>query len=144
MDETLIDQLKIDLKELFKNYEQYQDMEVKASYEEFPIVSYPLIVIEELENTDNNRYYDGKEHIVDVGYQLAIHAEQTETMDAVENVRNIINIVKEYMRGERYHALRRLGTTPITTSRTDENVRIGYMRYMGCINIDTNTIYRRN
>ena len=71
-------------------------------------------------------------------------AEQDANRSAVDNVRHIITLIRNYMRGERYHALKRLGNTPITTKHNDENVRIGYMRYVGRIDIDTNTIYRRN
>lgn len=144
MDESLIDQLKIDLKDLFDECNEYNNMLVKTSYEEFPEITYPCVIIEELENSDNTRFYNGKENVVDVGYQFTIYADQTETKDAVLNVRTIINIIKEYMRGDRYHALQRMGPTPITKSLTDENIRLGYMRYIGCIDINTNTIYRRN
>ena len=144
MDETLLDQLQTDLSELFKTIDGYQDMTVKLSYEELPDITYPLVIIDELINSDVDRYYDGKEHIIDVAYQITILADQNEIYDAVDNVRNIRDIIKNYMRGERYHALRRQNPQPIVPHPTDKNIRMGYMRYNGCINIDTNTIYRRN
>ena len=143
-DETLTPQLVEDLKVLFSSYDEYADIVVKPSYEAFPVITYPIIIVGELENNDVQRYYDGKEHVVNVGYQLTIQAEQSETRTAVENVQNIINIIKEYMRGEKYHALRRTSPTPTTKSQTDDNIRIGYMRYTGCIDIDNHIIYRRN
>ena len=48
------------------------------------------------------------------------------------------------MRGAKYCALRRIGNTAITKKHDDDNVKIGYVRYVGRLNIDTNTIYRRN
>lgn len=143
-DETLVPQIVDDLTTLFSTYEDYKDIVIKPSYEAYPDITYPIIIVSELENSDNQRFYDGKEHVVNVGYQITIQAEQSETRTAIENVKNIINIIKKYMRGERYHALRRTGPTPITKSQTDDNIRIGYMRYTGCIDIDNHIIYRRS
>lgn len=143
-DETLTDQLVADLRELFSGIDEYQDIVIKPYYEDFPVVSYPMVIVEEIENNYVGKYYDGKEHIADISYQINIHADQSETLTAVENVQNIMNIIKYYMRGERYHALRRIGNTPITKKHDDGNIKIGYMRYIGRLNIDTNTIYRRS
>lgn len=143
-DETLAIQLRDDLYELLTSYPEYEDIVVKSSYEDFPSVSYPMVLIYEIENSAVSQFYDGDEHIINVTYQILVFAEQDEYRDAVGNVRNIITIIRDYMRGERYHALKRLGNTPITAKHDDENVRIGYMRYVGRIDIDTNTIYRRN
>ena len=144
MDETLLDQLKDDLQELFYNDAEYNDLVVKIAYEGDEDISYPYIVIEELTNTDVHRFYDGSEHVVDVAYQFTIFAEQTATKDAITNVRTIIDKIKTYMRGERYHALHRIGSSPDAALPGDSNIRIGYMRYSGRIDIDDNRIYRRN
>ena len=140
--ETLSLQLENDLTELLSV--EYPDIVVKATYEECPPVSYPLVLIYEIENSAVSQFYDLQEHVINVSYQIIIMAEQDENRSAVDNVRHIITLIRNYMRGERYHALKRLGNTPITTKHNDENVRIGYMRYVGRIDIDTNTIYRRN
>jgi hypothetical protein len=144
MDETLLDQLKDDLQELFNNDTEYNDLVVKTAYEGDEDISYPYIVIEELTNTDVDRFYDGAEHVIDVAYQFTIFAEQTIDNDAITNVRIIIDKIKTYMRGERYHSLHRIGSSPDAALPGDSNVRIGYMRYSGRINIDENIIYRRN
>ena len=142
MSESLLDQLEYDLTELFKSTE-YNNIVIKQSYKEFPEISYPMVIIDELENSDVHKYYDGREHVVNVGYQFTIQAKQSSTLDAVDNVRRIQEIIRDYMRGERYHALQRVQPQPIVTHPYDNNVIIGYMRYTGCIDIDTNTIYRR-
>lgn len=144
MDETLLDQLKNDLQELFDNDTNYSDLVVKTAFEGDEDISYPCVIIDELSNTDVERFYDGEEHVIDVGYQFTIMAEQTSDRDAITNVRMIINIIKQYMRGKRYHALHRLGSSPDAALPGDSNIRIGYMRYTGRINIDENIIYRRN
>ena len=142
-DESLVNQLKDDIKEVLSQHDEYRDVVVKATYEDFPEISYPMVLIYEIENSAVSQFYDLKEHVVNVSYQIIILCRQTENYDAVTNVRNIITIIRDYMRGERYHALKRLGNTPITKKHDDENIRIGYMRYVGRIDIDTNTIYRR-
>ena len=144
MDETLLDQLKDDLQELFNDDVDYSDLVVKTAYEGDEEVSYPYVMIDELTNRDVQRFYDGSEHVVDVTYQFTICAEQSSTKDAITNVRTIIEKIKNYMRGERYHALRRVGSSPDAALPGDSNVRIGYMRYEGRINIDENIIYRRS
>lgn len=143
-DETLLYQLQDDIYELLSQYPEYENIVVKSSYEDFPKIDYPMVLLYEIENSANTRYYDLKEHVVNVSYQFIIMAEDTESMTAVQNVQNIITIIRDYMRGEKYHALKRLGNTPITKKQDDENIRIGYMRYVGCIDIDTHIIYRRN
>ena len=143
LDESLLDQLKTDLQTLFDENIDYNDLKVKLSYDGDEDISYPQVIIREIQNEDNGRYYDGQEHIVNVMYQFDIMAEQTSTMDAEKNVRTIIEIIKNYMRGERYHALQRIGGNPILSLDDDGNVKIGYMRYEGCIDIDNNIIYRR-
>lgn len=143
-DETLLFQLIDDIKTLLSAEPEYANIVVKPSYDDFPKVGYPMVLVYEIENSAVSQFYDLDEHVVNVSYQIIIMAEDTPQRTATENVRNIITLIRDYMRGERYHALKRLGNTPITTKHDDENVRIGYMRYVGRIDIDTHTIYRRN
>lgn len=143
-DESLSEQLKNDLQQVISSYDEYRDVVVKATYEDFPIIGYPMVLIYEIENSAVTQFYDLQEHVVNVSYQIIVLADQTENYDAVTNVKNIMQIIRDYMRGERYHALKRLGNTPITKKQDDENIRVGYMRYVGRIDIDTHTIYRRN
>ncbi len=145
MDETLLYQIRDDLQDLFNSNPDYDDLVVKTAYDGDTDISYPCVIVSETSNSDVNQYMDDQgEHIVQVGYQIMIMADQTETLSAEENTRTIMNIIKNYMRGERYHALRRSGTQNLYRLSGDNNIKIGYMRYTGCIDIDTNTIYRRN
>lgn len=144
MDETLLYQLETDLQTLFNGTSGYTDVTVKKSYDGDIDVSYPLVVIQELENSDNARYYDLEEHVINVSYQFTILAEQTVSHDAEYNVTYIMELIKNYMRGAKYHSLERMGSSPITTHPNDKNIKIGYMRYRGCIDIDNNIIYRRS
>ena len=143
MDSTLILQLVEDIRELFKNNEEYPDMIVKEIYEKYPKISYPGITIEEIENEDNSQFFDETERVTNLGYQFAIYSEQSLTKTANQNVRNIATILDTYLKGTKYRCLRRMGSMPIVPLPSDDNVMVGYLRYDCCVEKDTNTIYRR-
>lgn len=140
---TLIDQLKEDIQEEFLNTEDYSTIMVKEVYDIYPEIQYPAITIEEIENEDNARYFDETERVSNLAYQFTIHAEQSETMSAIQNVRAIAEHLDTYLKGTKYRCLRRIGSLTIVPMPSDENVMLGYMRYDCCVEIDTNTIYRR-
>lgn len=140
---TLINQLKDDLKECFSTQEKYNNMLVKEKFEKYPKISYPAITIEEIENEDDERFFDETERISNVAYQFAIYSEQSLDKTAVQNVREIAEILDTYLKGPRYRCLRRLGSLAITPLPSDDNVIVGYLRYECSIELNTNTIYRR-
>lgn len=147
-DETLLFQLVDDLQEMFDSSEEYSNVTVKKSMDGDYDITYPLVIVQELDNMDDSRFYDGHEHIVNVGYQIEVMADQSELRDAETNVKCIENLIKDYMRGERYHALQRVGASPImpqysSALEKDGDIKIGFMRYQGRIDIDHNIIYRR-
>lgn len=142
--ETLTTQLKNDYKTLFANTEDYTDMLVKEQYEAYPKISYPMVTIEELSNENVDRFWDGdKDNVSYLAYQIGIYAEQNETLTAMENVKNIADIIDDYMKGERYKCLRRVGSLTRMPLATDNNVIVGYLRYECYLDIENNIIYRR-
>lgn len=144
---SLKTQLKNDLRELFRDneeYPEYNDMIVKDKYEKYPEITYPIITIDELNNeADDDFFNDSGEQVSYLGYQIRIDCEQTEEHTAWENVEIIGNIVDDYMSGERYYCLRRIGNFAKYPMQNDDNVMVGYLRYEGNVDINTNTIYRR-
>ena len=144
---SLRTQLKNDLKELFRDnedYTEYKDIIVKDKYEKYPEITYPIITIDELNNeADDDFFNDSGEQVSYLGYQIRIDCEQTEEHTAWENVEIIGNIVDDYMSGERYYCLRRIGNFAKYPMQNDDNVMVGYLRYEGNVDINTNTIYRR-
>lgn len=143
MDDTLITQLVEDIRALFSNNSEYFDMLVKEKYEIYPKITYPAITIEEIQNEDNERFFDETERVSDMGYQFAIYAEQSETKTAVQNVRAIAKIIDDYLKGPTYRCFRRLGSLVMVPQPSDNNVIIGYLRYECSLELNTNTIYRR-
>lgn len=144
---SLKTQLKNDLRELFRDneeYPEYNDMIVKDKYEKYPEITYPIITIDELNNeADDDFFNDSGEQVSYLGYQIRIDCEQTEEHTAWENVEIIGNIIDDYMSGERYYCLRRIGNFAKYPMQNDDNVIVGYLRYEGNVDINTNTIYRR-
>lgn len=144
---SLRNQLKNDLKELFRDneeYPEYEDIIVKDKYEKYPEITYPIITIDELNNeADDDFFNDSGEQVSYLGYQIRIDCEQTEEHTAWENVEIIGNIIDDYMSGERYYCLRRIGNFAKYPMQNDDNVMVGYLRYEGNVDINTNTIYRR-
>ena len=127
--ETLINQLVDDVQMVFRNNTTYSDLLVKEIYEIYPEISYPAITIEEIENEDNARYFDETERVSNLGYQFTIHAEQSLDKTAIQNVREIANILDTYLKGPRYRCLRRIGSLVIRPMPSDDNVMLGYLRY---------------
>lgn len=143
MDNTLLYQVVEDIRNLFLNNDEYSDMLVKEKYEIYPKITYPATTIEEIQNEDNNRFFDETERVSNMAYQFAIYAEQSETKTAVQNVRAIAKIIDDYLKGPRYRCFRRLGSLAMVPLQSDNNVIIGYLRYECSLKLDTNTIYRR-
>lgn len=141
--ETLITQLVEDVQTEFNNNVEYSNTIVKEIYERYPKISYPGITIEEIENEDVKEYFDETERVSNLTYQFAIYSEQTTNKTAIQNVRTMFGILDNYLKGPKYRCLRRLGTISIVPSAEDDNVMVGYIRYECCLELNTNTIYRR-
>ena len=90
---TLIEQLKEDVKTYFDENTEYEDMIVKEKFDILPKTKYPCIYIEEVDNSDNDRYHDETEEVSSLAYIFTINADQSETLTAIQNVRNIANLL---------------------------------------------------
>lgn len=138
-----MNQLKNDLEIEFSNHIDYLDIMIKEKYELYPEVTYPCVLIEEVENSDNERFHDETEQVTSLTYVITINAEQSETLTAVQNVRNIADIIDDYFKGERYRSLKRIGGLVMKPLPVDDTVMTGYLTYNCDVEIKTNTIYRR-
>lgn len=141
---TLITQLKDDISMYFKENTEYSNILVKEEFEKYPKISYPALIISEIENEDNAMFFDETERVSNLCYQFSIYSEQSVNKTAVQNVREIANILDTYLKGTRYRCLRRIGSLAITPLPDDDNVIVGYLRYDCSLEINTNTIYRRS
>lgn len=140
---TLTEQLKVDIKTYFDDETEYEDMLVKEKFDILPKTKYPCIYIEEIDNSDNTRYHDETEEVSSLGYIFTINADQSETLTANQNVRNIANLLDSYLKGDRYRCLTRTSGLIIKPLPVDDTIMTGYMIYNCDVEIKTNTIYRR-
>lgn len=141
--ETLITQLKEDISSHFSGSPEYNNILVKEKYDKYPKLQYPGITIDEIENEDNEQFFDETERVSNLGYQFDIYAEQSIDKTAVQNVREIAQLLDKYLKGDRYRCLRRVGSLVILPLASDDNVMVGYLRYNCSLELGTNTIYRR-
>ena len=141
--ETLIYQLKEDIGSYFSGNPDYNNILVKEKYDKYPKLRYPGITIDEIENEDNQQFFDETERVSNLGYQFDIYAEQSADKTAVQNVREIAQLLDKYLKGDRYRCLRRVGSLVIVPLASDDNVMVGYLRYNCSLELGTNTIYRR-
>lgn len=141
--EGLIEQIVQDIQDLFSNTIEYSDTVVKEIYEIYPEIHYPLVTIQEIENSDNARFFDETERVTNLTYQFTINAEQSATRTAIQNVREMASIIDNYMKEPKYRCLRRIGALIIVPTNGDDNVMQGHLRYNCHLEKDTHTIYRR-
>lgn len=140
---SLITELKTDIKTYFVENTTYTDIIVKEKFDVLPKTKYPCIYIEEINNTDNERYHDETEEVSVLSYIFTINAEQSETLTATQNVRNIADLLDTYLKGNKYRSLGRINGLIIKPLPLDDTVMTGYMTYTCDVEIKTNTIYRR-
>lgn len=141
--EGLIEQLVTDIDALFKTTLDYSDTIVKEIYDIYPEIHYPLVTVQEIENSDNAKFFDETERVTNLTYQFTINAEQSENKTAIQNVREMAMIIDNYMKQPKYRCLRRIGALMIVPTAADDNVMQGHLRYNCHLEKDTNTIYRR-
>lgn len=143
---TLINQLVEDIQNEFltnQDYADYKTIHVKEKYDIYPKIEYPSITIDEIENSDVTTYFDETERVSNLTYQFTINARQSKSKTAIQNVREIAILLDKYLKGPRYRCLKRLGSLTIAPLQSDDSVMVGYIRYNCCVELDTNTIYRR-
>lgn len=133
------------IKSIFDDYNgEYKDTIVKEKYEIYPEVSYPMVTIEEIENSNATKYKDDSgEFASNLAYQFDINCADSTTYTAQQNVRRIATIINTYLQGERYHCLDRVGGLAIVPNINDPTKKTGYLRYNCAVRHDNNTIYRR-
>jgi len=124
----------------------YSDTIIKPAYDELPKASYPLITVQEIENVENTRFSDNVgtiEHVSNNGYQIDIMSRRRKEFEATESVLFMRSVVNDLLGGPRYKMTRIDNplTQPLSEDRT---VLRAIARYICSIDLDENTIYKRN
>lgn len=124
----------------------FSKVEVKKIYEVPRDVTYPLVTIQEIENSENTRYStDEGEQVTNLSYQIDCYCKTTQLADgtflnASDSAKLLGVIVSKLLGGENYK-LARVGNSPMVSVNQDNTVMRYVQRFTGCLFQDT--IYRR-
>lgn len=146
---TLVYNIKKDLKEHFSKEILYDNKEikdfmgvlVKEVYEDNPKIEYPMITIEEFDNSANEQYTSNLgEEFSNLGYQINLLSRNLPSMQAPEAVRVMQEEVDKVL-GVEYKMVR--GTpTPVMPLPSDNTVKQLSIRYTCVFDLKENRIYR--
>ena len=126
---------------MFKDSEDFKNMLVKEIYEENPPIRYPMITIEEIDNSENTEFTDNiGEHISNLGYQINCYSKNTKKMQAPEAARTIGFKVNDIFMNQ--YKMARIGQPVLLPMNTDKNVMVYTLRYECAFSLDENRIYK--
>lgn len=139
---TLIDQLEEQFKEYFRQRnDSYRDTLIKQAYKELPKTKYPMITIEEIDNSEVESRTTAKgEQTTLLTYQIVCYSRDTDEYDYVDSAKFMGNLVNDYIM-ENYK-MRRLGSPVPQPYIQDRTVMTCIQRYSCVYDKETNLIYK--
>lgn len=140
---TLTDQLIEDLQEAFETRDDdFKFTTVKDTYEVLPEEQYPLVTVEEIENSEVvSRSTTKGERTTNLAYQITAYSRDTQNYTAKQSVRKMFSIIDETLSLPNYN-MRRESTTPIIPVIDDNTIMYGSTRRSCVYDYDTNYIYK--
>lgn len=140
---TLIKQLEEDIQAVFTEREdEFNKVLVKEKYKEMPKGKYPKVIIEEIQNSEvESRTTTQGERTTALGYQITAYSRDMQDYDAIDSVREILNIIDDYLQIPNYN-MQRVGNPAIMPYINDNTIITGAIRYTCVYDKDTNLIYR--
>lgn len=121
--------------------EDFKNILVKEIYEENPPIRYPMITIEEINNSENLDFTDNiGEHVSNLGYQINCYSKNTERLQAPEAARAIGFVVNNIFMNQ--YKMARIGQPILLPLNTDKNIMVYTLRYECAFNLDENRIYK--
>ena len=139
---TLINQLETQLKEYFSaRLDFYRNTVIKQAYKTLPKAKYPMITIEEIENSEvDNRTTANGEQTTLLTYQIVCYSRDTEEYDYVDSARFMAELVNDFIMNN--YKMRRLGSPTSIPYITDNTVMTCTQRYSCVYDKETNLIYK--
>ena len=140
---TLINQLEEDIQEVFsQRNDEFKDVLIKQKYKELPKGKYPKVIIEEIQNSEIvSRSTTQGERSTTLGYQITAYSRDMQEYDAIDSVREILNIIDDYLQIPNYN-MQRIGSPAIIPYISDSTIMTGAIRYNCVYDKETNLIYR--
>lgn len=121
---------------------------VKNAYDIPNKIEYPLVVVTELLNSENTKYStnDG-EQVTNLTYQIDVYCQNTKIindniLNAIDSAKLLGTKISKLLGGERYK-MARVGQEILQSLSADNTVKRHTQRYECCLELKTNTLYRR-
>lgn len=138
---TLINNIERDLKEHFSKLDNFKNITVKEIYKELPKINYPMITIQEFENSETVQYSSNLgEEFSTLGYQINFLSRNLPTMQASDALREMMFETNKVL-GEEYKMVRGV-PTPVTPLPSDNTVFQSSIRYTCVFDLNQNRIYK--
>lgn len=120
---------------------------VKKTYDVPKKFTYPLVVVSEILNSENTRYSTNEgEQVTNLTYQVEALCEITKingkVYSAVDSATMLGNKISLLLGGKNYK-MARVGQDVVQPLATDNTIMRHIQRYECCLDLKTNTIYRR-
>lgn len=139
---TLINQLEKQLKEYFASRtDSYKNTTIKQAYKSLPKAKYPMITIEEIDNSEVTSRTTAKgEQTTLLGYQIVCYSRDTEEYDYVDSAKFMAELVNDFIMTN--YKMQRLGSPIPIPYITDNTVMTCVQRYNCVYDKETNLIYK--
>lgn len=121
---------------------------VKNSYDIPNKIDYPLVVVTEILNSENTRYSTREgEQVTNLTYQIESYCKDTKLSDgsilSAANSAKLLGIKISKLLGGIDYKMVRVGQEVIQDLSVDNTVKRHIQRYECCLDIRTDTLYRR-
>lgn len=115
---------------------------IKGIYDENPPADYPMITIQELDNSENTRFSTAEgEQVSNLSYQIDCYSRQTLNLQATDSVMLMGRIVNEVLGGPKYK-MTRISTPALMPLIEDRSVMKYSLRYNCVLFLNQHTIYK--
>lgn len=121
---------------------------VKNSYDIPNKIDYPLVMVTEILNSENTRYSTREgEQVTNLTYQIECYCKDTKLADgnilSAANSAKLLGIKISKLLGGIDYKMVRVGQEVIQDLSVDNTVKRHIQRYECCLDIRTDTLYRR-
>lgn len=116
-------------------------MTIKEAYKKLPKIQYPMITIEEIDNSEDTRYSSNLgEEFSSMAFQINFYTRDIESMQANEAIRIVANEINKVL-GEKLKMVRQ--SSPVILPLPADTTILQYsVRYKCVFDIKRNIIYK--
>lgn len=120
----------------------YVDTLVKGIYENNPKITYPMITINEIRNTENTKFSTSTgEKVSNLAYQFDCYSKDLENLQAAQSAKLMGKILNKLIGGPRYK-MNRIGTPVLLPLTQDKTVLKYSLRYSCVLDLERHIIFK--